>query len=75
MTNDDDSITRQNETHYSFSALILIAVLLIDMILSIFFPILKEQLSSAWGVILFIVITCLYRDSTAFYSEVCKKQN
>ena len=50
----------RNRLITAFSALILIAVLLIDMILSFFFPILKERLSSAWGVLLFIVIICLY---------------
>lgn len=58
----------------AFSALILIAVLLIDMILSIFFPILKEQLSSAWGVILFIVITCLYGIAQHFILKFVKNK-
>src|SRR6476620_6155381 len=58
----------------AFSALVLIAVLLIDMILSFFFPILKEQLSSAWGVLLFIVITCLYVIAQHFILKFVKNK-
>ena len=74
MTNDDDSLQDRMRLITAFSALILIAVLLIDMILSIFFPILKEQLSSAWGVILFIVITCLYGIAQHFILKFVKNK-
>ena len=56
----------------TFSAVVLTAIILIDMILSFFFPILKEQLSSSWGILLFIVLISLYGIAQHFILKFVK---
>ena len=65
----------RNRLVTAFSALVLIAVLLIDMILSFFFPILKEQTILCLGHFTIYCDNMSVRNSATFYSEVCKKQN